>query len=230
MANHNVVFVADLDTELPISGGKVTVKLDGTLQKNADGSIGLSSGSLTIVSPDAGNIIVPDSNGKAFLDAAAIAAVETVWQGSEADGFLSITPGGTNGHDVTYGFDWTNPAFVEAVQDAIGQAALAGAGITYDDVANAISTSLGNITFGSGLNFNAGTDTVSVLPDPASPALITVTAAGVSVQATVSTDSGNLLVNGADNRPLLLPSAVTGLATDIICDAAGNQRFRAFSI
>lgn len=231
MATFQQVFLADLNTTFDIGvteANKISIKIDGTLVKNADGSLGLSGGSLTVVSPDAGNIIIPDTNGKAFLNQAAIQAIETVWSGSEPDSFLTITPGGTNGHTVTYGFDWTNAAFVEAVQDAIGVAALAGAGITYDDVANTISTTLGNITFGDGLNYAA--DVVSVKPDTSSPYTVGVTSAGVSVTPVASSDANNLFKIGSDNRGLVDSDDIKALATVDVCNAFGVLMYKAFPV
>lgn len=232
MAAQNAVFVGNLGTEFDIGtieANKIRVKIDGTLVKNADGTIGLNGGAITVVSPDAGNIIVAGANGGAYLDNATVQALETAWTGSETNGFLTVTAGGTKGHNVTYGFDWTNAAFVEAVQDAVGSAALAGAGITYDDVSNAISTNLGNITFGNGLNYDAGGNVVTVLPDPSSPNTVSVSAAGVSVNQTVSADAGNLATIGTDNRLLVDPADVTALATVDVCDAFGVSMFKAFT-
>ena len=231
MANH--VIVGNLGAEFDIGtieANKIHIKLDGTLTRNiATGEIGLNGGAVTVVSADAGNILVSSgTDGGAFVDQAGIQAVETVWSGSNPDGFLTSTAGGTNGHTVTYGFDWTNAAFVEAVQDAIGTAALAGAGITYDDVANAISTSLGNITFGDGLNYNTGTNTVAVQSDPASPMPVTVSAAGVSVSPAYSADAGNLVGNGSDSLPFVDPVDVEALATYAGNDAFGVPLFKAY--
>ena len=230
MSTVNAVFVGNLGTEFDlgtIEASKIRVKIDGTLVKNPDGSIGLNGGAITVVSPDVGNIIVAGANGGAYLDSTTIQNLETVWTGSESDGFLTVTPGGTKGHDVVYGFDWTNTAFVEAVQDAIGSAALAGAGIVYDDVANAISTSLGNIAFNDGLIYNATNDTVAVLPDPASPNTVTVSPSGVSVAQTVSTDANNIAKLGTDNKLMVDSADIEALATVDVCDAFGVSMFDA---
>lgn len=205
MADHIHILSSDLGTSLEVVTDKVEIKIDGTLVKNADGSLGLNGGAITVVSADTGNVLVAGGDGGAFFNQAALQTIETAWTGADASGFLTVAPGGVNGHTVAYGFDFTNALFVEAVQDAIGAAILQGAGVTYDDVANAISTSLGNITFGDGLAYDAGTNTVSVRPDPASPSTISVSPAGLSVDAATQ-------------------------ATDIVCDLAGNQLYRVFPL
>lgn len=229
MAIQNAVFVQNLNTTFDIGvaePNKISIKIDGTLVKNLDGSLGINGASLTVVSADAGNIIVAGTDGKAYLDQAALQAVETVWSGTEPDSFLTITPGGINGHNVTYGFDWTNTAFIEAVQDAVGQAILSGAGITYDDVANAISTTIGNIAFGDGLALTGSI--LSVLPDPASPSTVTVGPAGVNVIPGISTDTGNMAVLGTDNKVLVDTASIIALATVDVCDAFGVHMFNAY--
>lgn len=227
MATQNVVFTDEMDMDFVLVGTDWQVKIDGTLQRNAaTGEIGLAPGAVVVVSTDAGNIINTGVDGGALLTQADIQAVETVWNGDEPSGFMTVTESGINGHTVAYSFDYTNAGFVEGVQDAVGAAILNGAGITYDDVADAISTTLGNITFGNGLDLTAGT--VTVLPDPASPSTVTVSAAGVSVQANVSADANNLATLGTDNRIMVDEAAVTALATVDVCDSSGNHRFFAF--
>ena len=129
----------------------------------------------------------------------AAGAAETEWERSEVNDFLIVAPGGTSGHSVSFTYDWTNDDFVEAVQDAIGLAALAGAGIAYDDVADSISSALGNLTFGDGLS-STGLTAVEVKPDAASPYTVAVTAAGVSVTPVPSADAGNIFKLGSDDR------------------------------
>ena len=231
-----VVKPENLNVEFDIGSlttNKISIKIDGTLTKDAAGNVGLSAASLTIVSPDTGNILTADANGKAFLNQAGVQAVETVWSASEPSGFLTSTPSGTNGHTVTYGFDWTNAAFVEAVQDAVGSAIAAGAGITYDDVADSISSALGNIAFGDGLNYDTGAKIVTVKPDPASPSTVAVSAAGLSVTANVSTDAAdgaNLAKLGADSKIYVAGDDVAALATVPLEDAFGVQFANAFPV
>lgn len=155
-----------------------------------------------------------------------VQSVETVWSGSNADGFLTASGGGTNGHTVTFTFDWVNAAFVEAVQDAIGQAAIAGVGITYDDALNAISAAASNLAFNNGVQESGGT--VSVKPDPASPSTVSTGAAGLSIQANVSTDANQLATLGTDNKVLVTSTSVTALATVDVQDSFGNHKFYAF--
>ena len=213
-----------------LTSNKISIKIDGTLTKAADGTIGLNGGAITVVSADTGNIIRAGTANGALLTQADIQAVESVWSASEPSGFLTSTAAGSNGHTVTYGFDWNNADFIEACQDAIGQGALAGAGITYDDVANAISTNIGNIAFGDGLNYDTGTNTVTVKPDTASPSTVAVSAAGVSVTANVSADTGNLATLGADNKIMVDPATVEGLATEELQDAFGVAFATAYTI
>lgn len=201
---------------------KITVKIDGTLMKDATtGALGLNGGAITVVSADTGNIIKAGSANGALLTQADVQAVETVWSASDPSGFLTATAAGTNGHTVTYGFDFTNADFVEAVQDAIGQGALAGAGIVYDDVANAISTSLGNLAFNDGLIYDDTAKTVAVKPDPMSPSAVSVSAAGVSVTPGISADTGNLAALGADNKVHVDPAGITTMASEEAQDAFG---------
>ena len=234
MSTVNAVFVDNLGLEFDVTGtnpdeaSKIKIKIDGSLVRDVTtGEIGLSGASLTVVSADAGNIVIAGSDGKAYLDQSGIQAVESVWSGSEASGFLTVTPGGTNGHAVTYGFDWNNADFREACQDAVGAAAIAGSGLSYDDLANSISTTLGNITFGNGLNYDTGANIVTVQPDPASPSAVSVGAAGVSVTPGISADANNLAKLGTDNRVLVDSADVTALATVDVCDAFGVSMFRA---
>ena len=63
--------------------------------------------------------------------------------------------------------DGASAAFVEAVQDAFGLAAAAGAGVTYNDALNAIGTAMGNLTFPQSVQ-NAGT-VVTLVGDAAAP-------------------------------------------------------------
>lgn len=226
-----VVTLANLSTTFDIGmieADKINIKIDGTLIKNADGTLGMSAASLVIVSPDTDNIIIADANGKAKLTQADVQAVETVWSASEPDSFLTITPAGINGHDVTYGFDWDNAVFKEAVQDAIGAAALAGAGVTYDDVANAISTNLGNIAFGDGLNYDTTANVVTVKPDTSSPSLVEVSTAGVKVTTGISSDTGNLAALGTDNKVFVDPAGIPPLATVDVQDVFGVHLYNAF--
>jgi len=223
--NLNVEF--DIGT---LTGNKISIKLDGTMTKAANGEIGINGGAITVVSGDTGNIIKAGSAGGALLTQSDIESVETVWSGAEPDSFMTITPGGTNGHAVTYGFDWENPQFVEAVQDAIGQGVLAGSGIVYDDVANAIQSSLGNIAFGDGLNYDTVANIVKVKPDTASPSAITVTAAGLSVTPGISADANNVAKLGTDNKVLVDSADIVALADEVLQDAFGVPFANAHSI
>ncbi|MBX3012575.1 MAG: hypothetical protein KF832_13755 [Caldilineaceae bacterium] len=74
------------------------------------------------------------------------------------------------------------PAFTEAVQDAVGQAVMAGAGITYDDVMNALYTTLGSTVIdGWGLYVDENDNHLKVGWDPATPLPIEVTELGIKV-------------------------------------------------
>ena len=221
MATHNIVTDQDLDVCLEVVAGKLTVKLDGTLEKKADGSIGITGGAITVVSTDGGNLISAGGDGGAFLSAADVQAVESAWVGTSASGALVINAGGTNGHGPSFSIDYTDTAFIEGVQDAVGQAILAGSGITYDDVADSISSVLGNLVAGNGIQVTGGNQ-ISVVADPASPSTVTVGAAGISVTPGISADAGNLASLGTDNRVMVDPAGVTALATDTLCDLAGN--------
>lgn len=214
-----------------ITASKITLKTDDTtLVTAADGTLGLSADAQTIVSPAAANIINGDANGKALLLRADIQANETAWNGNETSNFMSITPGGINGHNVAFAFDYTNDGFVEGVQDAIGQAILANSNIVYDDVADSITAAIGNSSFGDGLNFASGT--VTVLSDPNSPYTVGVTTAGVSVTPVASTDADNLFkVSTNDSRGVVDPADIrAALAVEEIQDAFGVPQALAFAL
>lgn len=186
-----VVRDTDIGAGLAIVADKVVANVDGTtLQLNATDQIELVPG--------------------------AVAANETAFGGTgSTDMFLSVTPGGTNGHTPSYVFDYSAAAFVEGVQDAVGQAILSGAGITYDDVSDSISSVLGNITFGDGLSFTGAGGTVSVLPNPASPYAISVSPAGVTVTPVASgdtVDGANLFRIGTDSRAYVATNDVQTVA------------------
>lgn len=216
MATLNVVTPGNLSNQFSIGGetaNEITI-----VEQNMD-----------IVSGDAGNVLTQSgTDGGAFFNQAALQTIETVWAGTvgAASGALVITAGGTNGHAPTFTMDYTNADFIEGVQDAIGQAVLAGAGITYDDVADSISSTLGNLTFGDGLT-STGTTAVAVLPNPASVLPVTVSAAGVAVAQNVSADAGNLATLGTDNRVNVAPAAVENLMTIDVCDAFNTSLFLA---
>ena len=202
-----------------ITGNKISLKIDGTLTKAADGTIGLNGGAITVVSGDTGNIIRSDAANGALLTQADIQAVESVWSANDPDGFLTSTAAGSNGHTVTHTFNWSNPEFIERVQDAVGAAL--GADINYDDALNLITTNLGNIAFGDGLNLDTAGNVVDVKPDTASPSTVTVSPAGVHVTANVSADAGNLATLGADNKIMVDTATVTALASEELQDAFG---------
>ena len=79
-----------------ITGNKISLKIDGTLTKAADGTIGLNGGAITVVSGDTGNIIRAGAANGALLTQADIQAVESVWSASEPSGFLTSTAAGSN--------------------------------------------------------------------------------------------------------------------------------------
>lgn len=229
MATVNVVTIGNLGTEFDIGvleGSTIRLKLDGTLQKDGSGNIGVDLSGLSIISGDAGNVLVAGGDDGAFFDQAALQAIETVWAGVEASGFMAVTPAGTNGHAPTFVFDYANAAFVEGVQDAIGAAVLAGAGITYNDVADSISSALGALTFGDGLT-SSGLTAVAVLPDPASVSTVTVSATGVAVTPGISVDAGNLASAGTDSGVNVDPAGVLALLTVDVCDAFNVHLFDA---
>ena len=101
-----------------------------------------------------------------------------------------------------------------------------GAGITYDDAANAVNVALQNLAAGNGIDITGSN--ISVVPDPASPNAVAVTAAGVAVTTTPSTDASNLAKLGTDNRVLVDPADIAALATVECCDAFGNVIFNAY--
>lgn len=225
----DVVFQDNLTTDFLVDGtsGDLSVNIGVALVRAPDGTITVDITQLDIVSQAAGNLLTTNAGG-AFFDQAALQAAETVWTGAST-GFLTVTPAGTNGHAPTFALDFTNAAFVEGVQDAVGQAILAGSGISYDDVADSISSALGNVTWGNGLTAT-GLTNVAVLPDPNSPSSVTVTAAGVSVTPGISVDAGNLATLGTDQKVHVPAAAVTALATETICDLSGTPRFKAFPV
>ena len=93
-----VITPNDLGTSLQIVSGKVQVNYDATLLQDVGGKLGINP--------------------------VAIAEAETpVTVGAGQAAFLTITPGGVNGHEITIGANWANADFVEAVQDAVGRPA-----------------------------------------------------------------------------------------------------------
>ena len=179
------------------------------------------------VSADAGNILSAGADTGVLFTQADLQASETAFAATSSTGALTITAGGTNGHAPTFAFNYADAAFIEGVQDAVGSAIMEGVGITYDDALNAISSAAGNLTFGNGLVNTSGT--VSVVADPASPDAVTVSASGVSVTTGISSDAGNLASLGTDNRVMVDPAGVTGLATINICNLAGDVVAKAFA-
>jgi len=207
MATQNVVIVPNLGLEFDIGtieANKIRLKIDGSLTRAADGTISVNQAALTIVSGDAGNILTAGGDGGAFVDQAAIQAVETVWAGTTSTDGLTITAGGTNGHTPTINIDWTHPTIREAVQDHIGAAALNGAGITYDDAMNALNVALQNLSAGPGIAINAG-----------------------AISVVYSADAGNLAAAGTDGGVNVAPAGVLALATEDVCDAFGVHLFDA---
>ena len=201
-----VITPNDLGTSLHVVSGKVQVNYGATL--------------------------VQDGSGKLGINPAAIAGVETpVTVGAGQATFLTITPGGVNGHAITIGANWTDAAFVEAVQDAVGAAILAAAGgtITYDDVANTIATSMGNLAFPMTVTKD-GSGAVLLTNDVAAPGnsfYYGTNGAGAKgwyamPPTGVSADAGNYLVNGADGKAYLGPTT-PGLVD--VTDLAGNHLY-----
>jgi hypothetical protein len=200
-----VITPSDLGTTLAVQGGKVEVNFDSTLQKDASGKLGIAPG--------------------------AIPAETALMVGASQPAFLTITPAGTKGHEVTVVPNWTDAAFVEAVQDAVGQAILAAAGgtLVYDDVANTIKTAMANLGFPMTVKQNAD-NTVTLVNDALAPGnskYYGTDAAGVKgyhnlPPSGVSADAGNYLVDGTDGKPFLGPNTA-GLVD--VTDLAGNHLF-----
>lgn len=234
MANavQEVITLQTIGTEFEVAGAgaagaQLKLKVDTTITQNGAGELGVDITALDIVSADGGNLLTVGGDGGAFFNQAALQAAETVWSGAST-GFLTVTPAGTNGHAPTFALDFTDPVFIEGVQDAVGQALLNGAGITYDDVANSISSALGSVTWGNGLTAT-GLTNVAVLADPNSPSAVTVTAAGISVTPGISTDAGNLATLGSDNKVMVDPAAIDALATITLCSVDGTPLMKGFA-
>lgn len=199
-----VITPNDLGATLAIQSGKVEVSFDSTLQKDASGKLGINP--------------------------AAIPAETPLTVGASQPAFLTITPSGANGHVITITMNWTDPAFIEAVQDAVGQAILAAAGgtLVYDDVANTIKTAMANLGFPLSIKKNAD-DTVTLVNDAAAPGnskYYGTDAAGVKgyhdlPPSGVSSDAGNYLVDGTDGKAYLGPGRTLVDVTDL----AGNHLF-----
>ena len=199
-----VITPSDLGTTLNVVGGKVEVQFAAPLQK--------------------------DASGKLAIDPAGLAQTP-ITAGASQPGFLSITPSGTNNHTLTISPNWTDAAFVEAVQDAVGQAILAAAGgtLVYDDVANTIAAAMGNLGFPMTVKKNAD-NTVTLTNDALAPGnskYYGTDAAGVKgwfvlPPSGVSSNAGNYLVNGTDGKPFLGPTT-PGLVD--VTDLAGNHLF-----
>ena len=231
MADQNVVLASNLGSEFALGSvetGFITVKLQSSLVKNAAGEIGVDITALDIVSGDAGNVLSVGADGGAFFDQAALQSIETVFNGSAPQGFMSITPAGVNGHEPVYNFDFSDPEFIEASQDAFGLGAAEGLGLTYDDALNSIGSAFANLTFGDGLQ-KVG-DVISAQADASSPSTVTVTAAGISVTPGISADAGNLASLGSDNKVMVDTAGVTALATVEVCDAFGVPLYNAFPL
>ena len=200
-----VITPSDLGTTLAIQSGKVEVSFDSTLQKDASGKLGINPVAIPTETP--------------------------LTVGASQPAFLTITPSGTNGHVITITANWADPAFIEAVQDAVGQAILAAASgtLVYDDVANTIKTAMGNLGFPMSVKKNAD-DSVSLVNDAATPGnskYYGTDAAGVKgyhdlPPSGASRDAGNYLANGTDGKPFLGPNTA-GLVN--VTDLAGNHLF-----
>jgi hypothetical protein len=200
-----VITPSDLGGSLEVVANKVEVNYDATLQQNGAGELG----------------VVP----------ATITAVETpVTVGAGQPNFLMIMPAGVNGHEILIAPNWADPDFVEAVQDAVGQAILsaAAATITYDDVANTIATTLGNLAFPVSVKTDiAGNITLDgdVL-SPGANRFYGTDAVGVKgwnplPPTGVSDDAGNYLTNGSDGKAYL----GVGPALVDVTDLSGNHLF-----
>lgn len=200
-----VITPSDLGSTLNVVGGKVEVQYAAPLQK--------------------------DASGKLAIDPASLAQTP-ISAGASQPAFLAIVPSGTDNHTITITPNWTDPAFVEAVQDAVGQAIMAAAGgtLTYDDVANTIATTLGNLGFPMSVKKDAATGAVTLENDQAAPGnsmYYGTNAAGVKgwnalPPSGVSSDTGNYLVNGTDGKPFL-GANTAGLVN--VTDLAGNHLF-----
>ncbi len=224
----------NLGSEFSIGGveaNQITLVVDNTLAKDPiSGAIGLSASALQIVAPDPLNLLNTDANGKALFTATDFQAAETaLTQNAASAGFMTVTPGGTNGHDLTTTFNWTDVDFVEAVTDAVGTMVVDAAdGLEFDDLTNTLASVLGNLAFGDGLVSNGSTN-VAVQPDPASPSTVSVSAAGVFVTPGISTDAVNVAKLGTDNKVLVSVADLrTNLATEQIQDAFGVDVCLAF--
>ncbi|MCE7980360.1 MAG: hypothetical protein DYG89_04150 [Caldilinea sp. CFX5] len=199
-----VITPADLGTTLAVQSGKVEVSFDSSLQKDASGKLGIAAGAIPPETP--------------------------LTVGPTQPAFLTITPSGTNGHVITITANWADPAFIEAVQDAVGQAILAAAGgtLVYDDVANTIKTAMANLGFPLSIKKNAD-DTVTLVNDAAAPGnskYYGTDAAGVKgyhdlPPSGVSSDAGNYLVDGTDGKAYLGPGRTLVDVTDL----AGNHLY-----
>lgn len=89
--------------------------------------------------------------------------------------------------------------FVEAVQNAVGQAIIAGAGLTYDDAANAIRAAVGNMTV-------ADTDTIDMS--------MTGTDAIISADLRIDPAAGNLLTKSAAGAMVNKSSVLSAVEQD----------------
>ena len=201
-----VITPNDLGTSLQIVAGKVEVNYDATLMQDGSGTLGINP--------------------------AAITAAETpVTVGAGQAAFWTITPAGTNGHELTILANWADADFVEAVQDAVGVAIMAAAGgtITYDDVANTIATTLGNLAFPMTV-IKDGSGAVLLTNDVAAPGnsfYYGTDGAGAKgwyalPPTGVSADAGNYLVNGTDGKAYL--GATTPGLVDVT-DLGGNHLY-----
>jgi len=218
-----------LEFELGTSvANKITVNVGAGLSKDpTTGQISFDPTAVTVTSSDAGNLLTAGGDNGVFFDQAALQASETAFSGTSS-GFLTVAPAGTNGHAPTFSFDYEDAAFVEGVQDAIGQAITSTTdGISYDDALNVLTATIASLAAGDGVAITGGNN-ISVTPDPASPLTVSASAAGVNVAQTVSTDIGNLANLGADAKVNVAPAAVTALATEEVQDAFGVTLFKAF--
>lgn len=201
----------DLDTDFVITAGnKVKLNAQASLTQDATGAWGVDITQLDIVDSVAGNLITVGPNGGAVFNQAALQAAETAWAGSVAAGseLISIAPGGTNNHGPVFSIDYSNAAFREAVSDRVGEMALAGANISFDDVADSITSALTNLVAGSSIAVT-GANTISLV---------------------LSTDADNLAKFGTDGNIMIDAADVSALATVELCGLDGVPVAKAFPV
>jgi hypothetical protein len=144
-----------------------------------------------------GVTIVRDGTGKLMVDVTA----------------LAIGPSTDAGNLLTAGTDGRIFIDAEAVQDAIGQAIAAGAGIEYDDAMNAFKVAMGNMVANDTDSIDL---TLDMTTDPSVPALIgTVKIDATTVGNLLKLVAGQgLAVSPADVWALIEPAITFTSAAD----------------